>query len=127
MICLTEHHIKAQEIENLSIDHYILGAKSCRQSLKHGGRGIFVHESLAFTNVDLQEFCMEQDIKKCAVKINFLNAMIYLIYIYRSPTGHFERFIKVTDIILNQFSKPNVESIICGDININDLDENCYK
>jgi len=62
VICLTEHHSKEQEIETLSRDHYILGAKFCRQSLKHRGTGIFVHESLAFTNVNLQEFCMEQDI-----------------------------------------------------------------
>jgi endonuclease/exonuclease/phosphatase family metal-dependent hydrolase len=31
------------------------------------------------------------------------------------------------EIILNQFSEPNIEIIICGDININHLDENCYK
>jgi hypothetical protein len=31
------------------------------ECLKHGGIGIFVHECLAFTNIDLQEFCMEQD------------------------------------------------------------------
>jgi len=34
---------------------------------------------------------------------------------------------KGIDIILNQFSKPNIEIIICGDININYLDENCLK
>jgi len=52
--CLTEHHAKDQEIETLYIDHYTLGAKYCRQSLKHGGTGIFVHESLAFTNIDTE-------------------------------------------------------------------------
>jgi len=125
VICLTEHHLKEQEIENLSVDHRILGAKSCRQCLKHGGTGIFVYESLAFTKIDLQEFCMEQDIETCAVKINLLTAMIYVICIYRLPTGNFECFIEGIDIILNQFSKPNIEIIICGDINY--LDENCYK
>jgi hypothetical protein len=51
VVRLTEHHCKEQEIETLSIDQYILGAKFCRQRLKHGGTGIFVHESLAFTNI----------------------------------------------------------------------------
>jgi hypothetical protein len=66
VICLTKHHLKEQEIENLSVDDYILGAKSCRQCLKHGGTGIFAHKSLAFTNIDLQNFCVEQDIETCA-------------------------------------------------------------
>jgi exonuclease III len=127
VICLTQHHLKEQEIESLSIDHYIPGAKSCRKCLKHGGTDIFVHESLAFTNTDLQEFCMEQDIETCAVKINLLTALTYVICIYRSPTGNFVRFIKSIDTILSQFSKPNMEIIICGDINVNYLEENCYK
>ena len=53
--------------------------------------------------------------------------MINVRCIYRSLTGNFERFIKGIDNILNQFSKPNIEIIICGDININYLDDNCYK
>jgi len=89
VICLTGHHSKEQEIETLSIDRYILGAKFRRQSLKYGDTGIFVHESLAFTNIDLQEFCMEQDIETCTVKINLLTTIIYIICIYRSPTGNF--------------------------------------
>ena len=94
VVCLTEHHLKEQEIETLSIDHYILGAKFCRQSLKHGGTGIFVQESLAYTNTDLQEFCMEQDIETCVVKINLLTAIICVICIYRSPTGNLCTFHK---------------------------------
>jgi hypothetical protein len=86
---LTERHTIEQEIDTLSIDHYILGARFCRQSLKYGGTGIFIHVSLAFTNNDLQEFCMEQDIETCAAKINLLTTIIYIICIYRLPTGNF--------------------------------------
>ena len=41
VVCLTEHNLKEQEIETLSVDQYILGATFCRQSLKHKGTGIF--------------------------------------------------------------------------------------
>ena len=122
---MLEHNLKEQEIEILSTDHYILGAKFCTQNLKHGGTGIFVHESLAFTNIDLQEFSMEQDIETCAVKINLLTTMIYVTCIYRSPTGNFVCFIKGIDAILNQLSKPNIEIRVCSDINLDHLDENC--
>jgi hypothetical protein len=53
--------------------------------------------------------------------------MIYVICIYRSPTGNFVHFIKGIDTILHQFSKPNIEIIVCGNINIDYLDENCHK
>ena len=53
VICLTEHHLKELEIENLSIDHYTLGAKFCRQTLKQGGSSIFVHNSLDFNTIEL--------------------------------------------------------------------------
>ena len=97
VLCLTGHHLKEQEIETLSIDHYILGSKFCRQNLKHRGTGIFIHESLAFTNIDLQEFCIEQDIQTCVVKLYLLTAMMYVICIYRSPTGNFVCFIQGID------------------------------
>jgi hypothetical protein len=78
VICLTEHHLREQEIENLSIAHYTLGAKFCRQYLKQGGTSIFVHESLAFTNIDLKNSCIEQDIETCAIKINLPATYIYI-------------------------------------------------
>jgi hypothetical protein len=53
VVCLRVHHLNEHEIETLSIYHYILGAKFCRQNLKHGGTGIFINESPAFTNIDL--------------------------------------------------------------------------
>ena len=107
VVCLTEHHLREQEIENLSIAHYTLGAKFCRLNLKQGGTGIFVHESLAFTNIDIQEFCMEQDTETCAIKMNLPTAFIYVICAYRSPTANFARFIKGIDTILNQLYSTN--------------------
>ena len=53
--------------------------------------------------------------------------MILVICIYRSPTGNFAHFMKGIDTILNHFRKPNCESVICGDINIDYLNEKCYK
>jgi len=47
--------------------------------------------------------------------------------IYTPPTGNFVRFTKGIDTILNQFSKPNIEIIVCSDINIDYLDENSHN
>jgi hypothetical protein len=45
------------------MDQYKLGTKFCRKSIKNGGVSIFVHDTLWFTNIYLDEFCKEQDIK----------------------------------------------------------------
>jgi len=107
IVCLTEHHLKELEIENLSMDYYTLGAKFCRKNLKQGGTSIFVHESLDFNNSDLQKYCIEQEIETCAIKIDLSATHIYVISIYRSPTGNFVNFIKGLETILNQLYKPN--------------------
>ena len=78
-------------------------------------------------NIDLQKYCIEQDIETSAIKIDVSATYIYVISIYRSPTGDFANFIKGMDAILNQLCKPNREIILCGDINVNYLDENCNK
>jgi hypothetical protein len=57
----------------------------------------------------------------------YIYIYIYIILIYRSPIGNFARFIKGIDTILNKLIKPNIEIIVCGDINIDYLDETCYK
>jgi len=54
ILCLTEHHLKEQETERFSIDHYTPGAKFGRKILKKGGTRIFAHESLTFTNIYLK-------------------------------------------------------------------------
>src|SRR5215510_8393832 len=37
IICLTEHHLKTEEINNTNLDQYILGASFCRKKYKCGG------------------------------------------------------------------------------------------
>ena len=34
IICLTEHHLKTEEIKNTNLDQYILGASFCRKKIQ---------------------------------------------------------------------------------------------
>ena len=68
IICLTEHHLSNQEIGNISINQYLLGAFYCRSSRKFGGVNIFVHESLTHTNIDVNRYCHDYDLEACALK-----------------------------------------------------------
>jgi hypothetical protein len=71
VLCLTEHHLKDSEIDLRYVGNYKCGAKFCRKSFKNGGVSIFMHNIVQCTNIELGEFCKEQDIEVCAVKINF--------------------------------------------------------
>jgi len=51
------------------MDQYKLGTKFCRESLKNGGVSIFVHDTFQCTNINLDEFCKEQDTEACAVRL----------------------------------------------------------
>ena len=75
VLCLTQHLLKHFEIDFVYMDQYKLGAKFCRGSHKGGGVCIFVFDTLQCMNINLDEFCKEQDIKACAVMINLLSFM----------------------------------------------------
>jgi hypothetical protein len=89
ILCLTEHDFRDNEIDMISLEHYKLATKFCRQKLKNGGVSIFVHESINFIGIDLQHRCKEQDTEICAIKMNLNKLNIIIIAIYRSPTGDF--------------------------------------
>jgi hypothetical protein len=65
-----------------------VGAKFCRESLKNDGVSIFVHDTLQCTNINLDEFCKEQDIEACAVRISLSSLTICFISVDRSSTGN---------------------------------------
>jgi len=116
-----EHHLKDYELSNTHIPAFKLGAKYCRSTLKQGCVCIYVHESLKFTNINLQKYCNEQDIELAAIQIKNPKEKIVIICIYRAPSGNFDTFLHNLKIILNSFFTPDTEFIICEDIKINYL------
>ena len=106
------------------MDQYKIGAKFCRETLKNGGVGIFVHDTLQCTNINLGEFCKEQDIEACAVRINLSSLTIYIISIYRSPTENFLHYLHTLESILTFLHNNTIAIIIRRDFNINYLNDN---
>jgi len=126
ILCLTEHHLKKFEIDNLPIDRFKLGSKFCRHEYKNGGGCIFVHEDVEFPPISLDKYSKEKDIEVCAVRLKITPIQLIILAIYRSPSGNFTNFLKNLDSIFNTWHSNKVEFVICGDININYL-ENCNK
>ncbi|MDR2878825.1 MAG: hypothetical protein LBV03_02815 [Fusobacteriales bacterium] len=80
---------------------------------------IYVHESLKFTNINLQKYCNEQDRELAAIQIKNPKEKIVIIFIYRAPSRDFDTFLHNLKIILNSFFTHDTQFIICKDININ--------
>jgi hypothetical protein len=72
------------------------------------------------------KFCKEKDMEICAVKIHLSDYTIYIMAIYRSP-GNFLYFLNNLETILNIIYESSIEIIICGDININYLNDSTHK
>jgi hypothetical protein len=70
IMCLTEHHRKDYEIDNLPIDRFKLGSKFCRHEFKNGGACFFIHEDIEFFSISLDKYLKEKDIDVCAVRLN---------------------------------------------------------
>jgi len=91
-----------------------------------GGGGIFVHEDLYFFSISLDKYSKEKDIEVCAARLKITPIQLIILAIYRSPSGNFTNILKNLDSILNTWYSNKIEFVICGDININYL-ENCKK
>jgi hypothetical protein len=116
VICLTEHHLKTEEISYVNFSQYTLGASFCRQTYSHGGVCVFVPKNIQYYTIDLDQYNKEKALKICALKLNILSNCFTIICIYRSPTGNFSYFYKT----------PN-ELILCGNLNINYLHDHSRK
>lgn len=127
LICLTEHHLRYNEIEVAHIPNYKLGARYCRTNLKCGGVGIYVHNNIKYYNINLLKYCKELDIEIVAIKIKFAVITVIVLCVYRAPGGNLDYFIEQLDCILNRLKTPKTEYIICGDLNINFLGDNSKK
>ena len=122
VLCITEHHLRMDELNNINLGHYILGSQYCRQSLKQGGVSIFVSSDIQFHTINLDRFNKEKDLEICTLRIGLPHKNLIIICTYRSPTGNFKHFINQLEVILDSLHKVSTNLILCGDFNINHLE-----
>jgi hypothetical protein len=122
-----EHHLCTNAIDTMVLAKYNLGARFCRNTFRNGGVYIFIYESIQFTNINLEKCCKGKDLEVYAVKLHLLYYEIYIIVIYGSLSGYFQYFLHNIEEILNMLYSNTIEIIICGDININYLNDSTYK
>ena len=80
LICLSENHLKHTELDIPHIPMYKLRANYCRSTLKCGGMCIYTHTEVDFTNINLSDYCKEQDLETAALKFKFNKKLLYSVY-----------------------------------------------
>jgi len=82
VICLTEHHLRTEEIRNVNFSQYTLGASFCRQTYSLGGVCIFVPNNIQFHTINLDQYIKEKDFETCTLKLNVLsNSFTIIVFI----------------------------------------------
>jgi hypothetical protein len=50
--------------------------------MKNGSIAIFIHESLQYAPINLEEFCMDQATEECAMKLHHLSDNVCILTVY---------------------------------------------
>jgi len=65
--CLSENHLSASELQLIHLTNYSMGAKYCRKTFLNGGVSIFVYANFKYTNINIDEYNIDKDIKACGI------------------------------------------------------------
>ena len=117
VLCLTKHHLWTQQINNLLLGQYTLGAYFCRRIYKQCGVSIYVSNNFQFNIINLDQHTREKDLEICALKLQ-ASINLVVICIYRSPTGNFTYFLNQLELILNKIYNVSTNIILCDDFNL---------
>ena len=88
---------------------------------------VFYEDDLEYTKIDIKKYCKDQDTELCLLKFKTTSFSLYLMVIYRAPTGNFNLFLNRLDDSIKSIYRTNSNMILCGDINIDHLTENDKK
>ncbi|PNF43744.1 hypothetical protein B7P43_G13769 [Cryptotermes secundus] len=127
ILCISEHHLSLIQIQLISPEEYSLGAEFCIQSLHKGGVCMYIHKRFSFSVINIARHCKEKELEACALKLKLSSINVCIITVYRSPSGNFQFFLNGLENILKKVYKSGIHLIICGDININYLNQSKEK
>jgi exonuclease III len=88
---------------------------------------IFVREDQGFNKSDTSLNCAEQTLEVCAVELETKSSNLSILTSYRASSANLNQFIKRLDATLKYLYNPKSEFLICGDINVDCLNDNWKK
>jgi hypothetical protein len=61
--------------------------------MEKGGMSTLVQKNLKFSNINIQEYCLDNDIEACALKLKSKFSNICNLALYRAPSQNFSEFL----------------------------------
>jgi len=86
-----------------------------------------VSASFFIVDAHLKKLYIVQDIEVSAIRLLYNSCNIYILTIYRAPTGNFTCFIKKLEAILCSLYTLNMQLIICAEVSVNYLVHNSRR
>ena len=72
VICLSEHWFRNCEVNQITLDNFVLGNCYSRINNKNGGMIIYVNMNIKTQRLELENFCSEIDFEICGAVIKEL-------------------------------------------------------
>ena len=120
ILCITEHWLKQHELM-FNFSAHQVGSSFIRLNSIHGGSLILLSKYLQYKErQDIVSLSVERTIEIASVELE----QFIVVCVYRPPLSLFENFEKVMDEALFKLSNTNKNIIVCGDFNINILENN---
>ena len=120
IVCITEHWLKKEEVSTLSLADYKLESFSARNVYLGGGTAIFVNKKFVNNiNIKTLDFLNNLNVEKCIeiCGIFIENFNLYVLNVYRSPSGCFADFMAAMESVLNSVGVEK-HIIVTGDFNV---------
>jgi len=115
ILCLSEHHLKHTELDQINIEGFKLCTVYCRHTTKRGGVCIFIQKGLKYSKINVNKYCKDQDIEICMLNLKTISFSFHIMAVYRAPTGNFNLFLNRFDDTLKSIYRANLNLILCGD------------
>lgn len=117
IVAVSEHWLKEEEVVRLNFSNFSIKSTFSRKTSSHGGSMLLTRKNLTTLELsNLVALSVEHHCEISAVEAISLNAIF--INIYRPPSGDFNMFMEIMDVMLDNINFLNNYVILSGDFNI---------
>ncbi|KAA5580299.1 endonuclease/exonuclease/phosphatase family protein, partial [Acinetobacter baumannii] len=118
VLCVTEHWLKKYEL-NCNFKNHQVMSSFCRENAIRGGSLIFVNKDYKCKERrDIVSLSVERIIEMACVELE----RFIVVSVYRPPNSLYDSFENILEHVLLKLSVSNKHIFICGDFNINLLE-----
>lgn len=119
IVCITEHWLKDHQIM-FGFKNHQVASSFCRVNAVHGGSIVLIRNNIKFKErCDIVKLSVERTIEIACIELERL----IILSVYRPPASSYEMFENIIDEALSKLCNSNKNIIVCGDFNINLLDD----